>query len=58
MDNMADDLEKLLSEVRKTISDNRQFLDKLLDETVQDESGDETENDTEVVTTEEDFEEL
>jgi hypothetical protein len=58
MDNVADDLEKLLSDVRKTISDNRQFLDKLLDETAQDESGDETENDATAVTAEEDFEEL
>jgi len=58
MDNVADDLDKLLSDVRKTISDNRQFLEKLLDETAQDDSGDETENGAEVVTVEEDFEEL
>jgi len=49
-----DDLEKLLAEVRKTISDNRQFLDKLVDETAEDDS----EEETEPVSVEEDFEEL
>jgi len=53
-----DDLDKLLADVRKTISDNRLFLEKLLDETVQDDSGDAPENETEAVTAEEDFEEL
>lgn len=51
---MADDLEKLLSEVRKTISDNKQFLEKLVDESVEDDSGD----DPEVAAGEEAFEEL
>ena len=54
MSSEPDDLEKLLTDVRKTISDNRQFLDKLVDEAVEDDSGDETE----AVTVEEDFEEL
>ncbi len=54
MASVADDLEKLLADVRKTISDNRQFLDKLVDETVDDDSGDETEP----VSIEEDYEEL
>ena len=54
MADMADDLDKLLADVRKTISDNKQFLDKLVDEEVEDESEDEIE----AVTVEEDFEEL
>jgi hypothetical protein len=49
-----DDLEKLLSDVRKTISDNKQFLEKLVDESVEDDSDDESE--PKIV--EEDFEEL
>jgi hypothetical protein len=49
-----DDLEKLLLDVRKTISDNRQFLEKLVDETVEEDSGE----DTETRVAEEDFEEL
>jgi len=54
MSSVPDDLEKLLTDVRKTISDNRQFLDKLLDEA----DGDDSEDETEEVTVEEDFEEL
>ena len=42
MADVADDLDQLLSDVRKTISDNKQFLEKLVDETVEDDSGDET----------------
>ena len=49
-----DDLEKLLTEVRKTITDNKQFLDKLLDEAIEVESDDSPE----AVNGEEDFEEL
>jgi hypothetical protein len=49
-----DDLEKLLSDVRKTISDNKQFLEKLVDESVEEDSEDEAE--PKIV--EEDFEEL
>ena len=49
-----DDLDKLLADVRKTISDNKQFLDKLVDESVEDDSEDESET----ATVEEDFEEL
>jgi hypothetical protein len=49
-----DDLEKLLADVRKTISDNKQFLEKLVDEADEDDS----EEETEAVTVEEDFEEL
>lgn len=51
---MADDLEKLLLDVRKTISDNRLFLEKLVDETVEENSG----YDAEATAVEEDFEEL
>jgi len=49
-----DDLELLLTEVRKTISDNKQFLEKLVDEEVEVS----TEDDSEAVAGEEDFEEL
>lgn len=51
---MADDLEKLLSDVLKTISDNKQFLEKLLDETVEDDSEDEAK----AISVDNDFEEL
>jgi hypothetical protein len=51
---MADDLEKLLSDVRRTISDNKQFLEKLVDETVEDDSRDEAD----VAAVEDEFEEL
>lgn len=54
MADAADDLEKLLLDVRKTISENKQFLDKLVDETVEDDA----ENETEPTAEEEDFEEL
>ena len=53
MADVADDLEKLLSDVRKTISDNKQFLDRLVDETVEDNS-----DEAEAAAVEEDFEEL
>ena len=49
-----DDLDKLLADVRRTITDNRQFLEKLVDEAVEDDLEDETG----AVTVEEDFEEL
>ena len=39
-----DDLEKLLAEVRKTISDNRQFLEKLVDEADVEDTEEETED--------------
>lgn len=54
MPNVPDDLETLLSDVRKTISDNRQFLEKLVDEAIEVDSEDEPE----AVASEEDFEEL
>lgn len=54
MPDVADDLDKLLSEVRTTISDNRQFLEKLLDEAAEDDTG----NEAETRPVEEDFEEL
>ena len=54
MADMADDLEKLLADVRKTISENKQFLEKLVDEAVEDDSEDESD----ALTLEEDFEEL
>lgn len=49
-----DDLEKLLAEIRKTISDNKQFLGKLVDEAIEIDS----EDDSEIVAAAEDFEEL
>lgn len=54
MADVPDDLEKLLLDVRKTISDNKQFLEKLVDETVEDAAMDETD----VTTGEDEFEEL
>jgi len=54
MSTAPDDLETLLTDVRKTISDNKMFLEKLVDEAVEDDSEDETET----MTVEEDFEEL
>jgi hypothetical protein len=54
MTDVADDLEKLLTDVRRTISDNRQFLEKLVDETVEDD----LRNETEATAVDEDFEEL
>lgn len=53
MTDTQDELEKLLTDVRKTISDNKQFLDKLVDDAVEDDAGDET-----ATVAEEDFEEL
>jgi hypothetical protein len=54
MADVTDDLDKLLADVRKTISDNRQFLEKLVDEKVEDDAGSEAE----AKSVEEDFEEL
>ena len=54
MSTVSDDLETLLSDVRKTISDNKQFLEKLVDEAIEVDS----EEDSEAVIAEEDFEEL
>jgi len=54
MADVADDLEKLLSDVRKTIFDNKLFLEKLVDETEENDPVDETD----ALTVEEDFEEL
>ena len=54
MSTIPDELEILLSDVRKTISDNKQFLDKLVDEAIEVD----TEEEPEVAATEEDFEEL
>lgn len=54
MADAVDELDKLLADVRKTISDNRQFLEKLVDEAVEDDP----EEETEAMTAEEDFEEL
>jgi len=49
-----EELENLLTDVRKTISDNRLFLEKLMDEALEVDS----ENDSEAVAGDEDFEEL
>lgn len=54
MSTVPDDLETLLSEVRKTICDNSQFLKKLVDEALEIDS----EEDQEAVDSDEDFEEL
>jgi hypothetical protein len=54
MADAADELEELLTDVRKTILDNKQFLDKLVDDAVEDDSRDETG----ATAAEEDFEEL
>ena len=54
MADTPDDLDILLADVRKTISDNKKFLDKLIDETIEDDPEDENE----AVTAEEDYEEL
>jgi hypothetical protein len=51
---VPDDLDKLVFEIRKTISDNRQFLEKLVDEAVDEDAEDQLEE----VTIEEEFEEL
>lgn len=49
-----DDLEKLLTDVRKTISDNKLFLEKLVDETTEVDS----EEDSTVPSGDDSFEEL
>jgi hypothetical protein len=54
MADTVDDLETLLSEVRRTISDNKLFLEKLVDDAVEDDSRDETE----ATVAEDEFEEL
>jgi hypothetical protein len=54
MSTEPDDLDTLLSEVRKTINENKQFLEKLIDEEIEIDSDDEPE----AVTAEEEFEEL
>lgn len=54
MAEQPDDLEKLLTDVRKTIIDNKLFLEKLVDETIENDSEDNLEN----VVCEEEFEEL
>jgi len=51
-----DDLEKLLTDVRKTISENKQFLEKLVDETIEDDPAPEDEAGGMAI--KEDFEEL
>lgn len=53
MPDETDNLEKLLSDVRKTIYDNRLFIEKLVDETLEEESSGDLE--VEVI---EEFEEL
>jgi hypothetical protein len=55
MTDVPDELEKLLADVRKTISENKQFLEKLVDET---EEVDAEEEDGEQAVAAEDFEEL
>lgn len=57
MTDTPDEMEILVAEVRKTISDNKQFLSKLLDET-DDKDENESESDDEVAVPDEEFEEL
>ena len=54
MAEVTDDLEKLLTDVRKTISDNKLFLEKLVDETTEADS----EEDATISPGEDAFEEL
>ena len=54
MAEVPDDLEKLLTEVRKTISDNKLFLENLVDEAIESDS----EEGPEAEESEADFEEL
>jgi hypothetical protein len=51
---VPDDLEMLLTDVRKTINDNKLFMEKLLDEAIEVDS----EDDPDVAAGEEGFEEL
>ena len=44
MPTVPDDLEKLLSDVRKSIDDNRQFLKALSDDAVDESNGSEVED--------------
>ncbi len=57
MTDTPDDMEILVAEVRKTISDNKQFLAKLLDETDENDEND-PESDDAIVAPDEEFEEL
>ncbi|MDD2850363.1 MAG: hypothetical protein PHY09_00485 [Desulfuromonadaceae bacterium] len=54
MAEVPDDIEKLLSDVRKTICDNKQFIEKLTDDAVEIDRGDERDS----ALPEEGFEEL
>lgn len=54
MADVVDDLDKLLTDVRKTISDNKLFLENLVDESTEEIP----EESTEAATTDEEFEEL
>ena len=56
MADMADDLDQLLADVRKTISENKLFLEKLVDETVADEGCSEDSEDETAVPTADDEE--
>lgn len=53
-----DDLEKLLADVRRTIAENRQFLEKLVDEADGNCSEVDSGDETEPATAEEEFVEL
>ena len=54
----VDDLEILLIDVRKTISDNRQFLEKLVDEAIEADSEEDSGEVSEPPAAEDDYEEL
>ncbi len=54
MPEAPDDIEKLLSDVRKTITDNKLFLEKLVDEAIEVD----TDEDSEPTADGDDFEEL
>ena len=58
MTEAPDDLEKLLTDVRKTISENKQFLEKLVSEASGAVAEGDSAGDSETIAGEDDFEEL
>ena len=58
MTEAPDDLEKLLADVRKTISENKQFLEKLVSEASGVAAEGDSTGDLETIAGEDDFEEL
>jgi hypothetical protein len=54
----TDDLDKLLLDVRKTIAENKRFLENLVDETIEDVEADDSGDNKNSSIAEESFEEL